>query len=101
MLLLPALNAMFDISTTRTMGTRIHSPAMIYWLLFLLSLGCALLAGHGMAAVKPRSWFHTIGFAVIVSVAAFVILELEYPRAGLIGERGYDQVLAELRETMK
>ena len=93
MLLMPALNTMFDITTTRTMATRTHSPPMIYWLLFLLSLGCAFLAGHGMAFVKPRSWFHAIGFAVIVSIAVFVILALEYPRAGLINESVYDQVL--------
>jgi len=101
MLLLPALNAMFDITTTRTMAARSHPPLVIYWLLFLLGLGCALLAGHAMAGMKTRNWFHAAGFAAFVSVVVFVIVDLEYPRMGLINLGAYDQVLVDLRDSMK
>ena len=100
-LLLPALNTMFDITTTRTMAARSHPPGIIYWLLFLLGLGCALLAGYAMAGVKTRSWLHAAGFAAFVSIVVFVIVDLEYPRMGLINLGAYDQVLVELRESMK
>ncbi|HEX3233527.1 MAG TPA: hypothetical protein VHR41_04990 [Gemmatimonadales bacterium] len=48
-LLLPALNQMFDLSTTRLASTRIHPPAIIYGLLGVVSLLCALPGGirHG------------------------------------------------------
>ena len=101
MLLLPALNEMFDITTTRTMAARTHPPGVIYGLLFVLGLGCALLAGHAMAGVKTWSWFHAAGFAAFVSVVAFVIVDIEYPRMGLIRLAAFDQVLVELRDSMK
>jgi len=101
MLLLPALNEMFDITTTRTMAARIHPPSVIYWLLFVLGLGCALLAGHAMAGVKNWSWLHAVAFAVFITAAVYVILEIEYPRMGLIRLSEFDSVLVELRDGMK
>jgi hypothetical protein len=70
-------------------------------MLFLLSFGCSMLAGYGMAAGRERSWGHMVGFAVITAVAVYVILDLEYPRLGLIRVDAADQALIELRETMK
>ena len=49
MLLLPALNQMIDITTTRTMATQMHPPTIVFVLLFGLGLGCALMAGYAMA----------------------------------------------------
>ncbi|MEK7315252.1 MAG: DUF4239 domain-containing protein [Candidatus Eisenbacteria bacterium] len=99
-LLLPALNAMIDITTTRTMAARIHPPRIIYALLFVLALGCALMAGYGMAARRERSWLHILGFVVTAVIAIYVILDLEYPRRGLFRIDAYDQVLVELLESM-
>src|SRR5262249_1787251 len=49
-LLLPALNAMIDITTTRTLATHMHPPTIIMAMLFGLALACALLAGTGLCA---------------------------------------------------
>src|SRR6516225_156541 len=46
MLLLPALNAMFDITTTRTEAARVHPPLMIFGMLGALTLACSLFAGR-------------------------------------------------------
>jgi hypothetical protein len=100
-LLLPALNEMFDITTTRTMAARTHPPTVIYQLLFFLGLGCALFAGHAMAGDKTWSWLHALGFAAFVALAVYVILEIEFPRAGLIRISAFDQVLVDLRDSMK
>ena len=100
-LFLPALNAMIDITTTRTTATRFHPPAIIYVLLILLALASALLAGHAMATAKARSWAHVVGFAVAMAVSLYVILEIEYPRLGLIRVDSFDETLAELRQLMK
>ena len=101
MLLLPALNQMIDITTTRTMAARIHPPLIIPGMLVALTLVSGLLAGYGMAGARTRSWLHMIGFAVTLSLAVFVILDLEYPRMGFIRVDAADQVLVELRESMK
>jgi hypothetical protein len=101
MLLLPALNQMIDITTTRTMAAQMHPPLVIFALLFALSLGGALLAGYGMAGGKSRSWVHMIGFAAVLAVAVNVIIDIEYPRLGLIRVGAFDQALVELRDSMK
>jgi len=101
MLLLPALNQMIDITTTRTMALQLHPPTIIYTMLFALALASALLAGYGMAGAKSRSWLHILGFAAVMAVAVYVILDLEFPRLGLIQVDAFDRALVELRESMK
>ena len=100
-LILPALNAMFDITTTRTLATRFHPPRIIFAMLMALALAAALLAGHGMSTAKTHSWTHVLGFAAAMAASLYVILEIEYPRLGLIRVDSFDQALVELRELMK
>jgi hypothetical protein len=99
-LLLPALNSMIDITTTRTMVTQMHPPTVVFAMLFGLALAASLLAGYGMTGSKVRSWFHMLGFALVMAVAVYVILDLEYPRLGLIRVDDFDQALVDLRESM-
>nr|MCU0808671.1 DUF4239 domain-containing protein [Candidatus Contendobacter sp.] len=105
MLLLPALNEMIDITTTRTMATHMHPPIAIYAMLVGLALASALLAGllagYGMAGGRSRNWLHMIGFATVMAVAVYVIIDLEFPRLGLIRVDAFDQALVELRASMK
>jgi hypothetical protein len=101
MLLLPALNQMFDIATTRTMAMQMHPPAVIFLLLFGLALAGALLAGYGMAAGRHRPWVHMVVFAAVVALAVYVIIDIEYPRLGLIRVDAFDQALVDLRAGMK
>lgn len=99
-LLLPALNAMIDITTTRTMATLMHPPAVVFVMLFGLALVASLLAGYGMTGSKVRSWFHMLGFALVMAIAVYIILDIEYPRLGLIRVDAFDQALVDLRESM-
>jgi len=100
MLMLPALNEMIDITTTRVVATENHPPDIIFILLGGLSLFSALLAGYGMSC-RGRSWLHVITYAAIISITVFVILDLEYPRRGLIRIDAADRVLIELGQSMK
>jgi hypothetical protein len=99
-LLLPALNAMFDTATTRTMAKQMHPPTIVFIMLFGLALAASLLAGYGMTGSKARCWFHMFGFAVVMAIAVYVILDIEYPRLGLIRVDDFDQALIDLRESM-
>jgi hypothetical protein len=101
MLILPALNQMIDITTTRTAALRMHPPPVIFAMLVSLMLAGSLLAGYGMAASRTRSWLHILAFAATMSVAVYVILDFEFPRVGLIRLDAFDQVLVDLRDTMK
>jgi hypothetical protein len=98
--LLPAINGMIDITATRTMAAQMHPPAIVFIMLFVLPLASALLAGYGMVG-KSRSWLHILCFAFVISVTVFVILDLEYPRLGLIRIEAFDQALVDLRNNMK
>ena len=100
MLLLPALNQMIDITTTRTMATMMHPPLVVFLMLGALALMSALLAGHGMASGGQRSWVHVLGFATIVAATVYVIVDMEYPRFGMIRVDAVDQVLRDLRQSM-
>ena len=100
-LLLSALNAMIDITTTRTMMARLHPPAIIGVLLFGISLASALLAGYTMGtSSKSRSVLHMLAFAAVTSLAVYVILDLEFPRLGLIQVRDFDKALVDVRASM-
>jgi len=100
-LVLPALNAMFDIASERTAALETHPPPLVFALLIALALACALLAGFAMAASKLTHWTHRLAFAFVVSITVYAILDLEYPRRGLVRVDGFDQILVELREGMK
>lgn len=101
MLLVPALNAMFDIATTRTMAARSHMPDAIFALLVVLALVGGLVGGYAMSANPTRSWLHITGFAVALALTVAVIIDLEFPRIGLIRLDQYDRVLMDLRASMR
>jgi hypothetical protein len=100
MLLLPALNQMIDITTTRLMATRTHPPGIVFVLLVALALAGALLAGFAMAEGKGRSWVHILAFATVLATTVWITIDLEYPRLGLIRVDAADAVLADLRRSM-
>jgi hypothetical protein len=101
MLLLPALNEMIDITTTRTVAAQTHPPDIIYAMLIALALGCSFMAGYGMSEESKHSRIHVIAFALIMTFAVYVILDLEYPRMGFIRITAVDQVLRDVRNTMR
>ena len=101
MLLLPSLNEMFDIAEARLLAMRMHPPAVIWVMLATVALAAALLAGYGMAGGHARNWVFMVGFAATTAVALYVIVDLEYPRLGLIRVDSFDQALVEVRATMK
>ena len=97
--LLPSLNAMFDIVTTRNTSTRSHPPFAIYLLLGVLCAVGAMLFGYSIGPSRNPNWLHRLAFAGVMALAIYVILDLEFPRRGLIRIDGEDKVLMELRQS--
>ena len=79
----------------------LHPPLVIYAVLAVVSLGCALLVGYEMGASEARSWLHVIGYAVVVAFILYVIVDFEYPRLGLIRIEAFDRYLVDVRNAMK
>jgi hypothetical protein len=100
MLVLPALDSMFDMTLLRTAAGFQHPPGAIFGLLFVLALSASFIAGHGFAG-KGRSWLPMLGFAIATTIAIYVILDLEFPRVGLIRVDAADRFLLDLRTGMK
>ena len=91
---------MIDITTTRAVAAKNHPPPAIYAMLVLISLASALLIGYSMAANARRSWIHILLMSLSIAIAIYVILDLEFPRLGLIRVDMADQVLIETRRSM-
>jgi len=101
LLVLPALNQMFDITTVRVTATQMHPPVIVYAMLIGLALASALLAGYQTAGERAYDWVHQLGFAGIVAFTAYVILDIEYPRLGFVRIDAIDQLLVSVRQGMK
>jgi hypothetical protein len=97
---LPPANDMFDLSTTRFMAAQQHPPVAVFLMLGLLVLVSGLLAGYGMAKAERQSALHLFGFAAIMALSVYLILDIEYPRLGLVRIDSFDRALIELRATM-
>jgi len=100
-LVLPALNDLIDITTTRDAATLTHGSLFIGGFLIAVCLLAALLAGRAMARASRRPLFHIVIFAALISATVYINLDLEYPRIGLIRTGVVDQALVALRESMR
>ncbi|MCE5230393.1 DUF4239 domain-containing protein [bacterium] len=101
MLLMPALNAMFDILTTQKMAGLAHPPLIVFAMLFGLAVISSLLVGYDMGGIRQRHWIHLMGFAATIAFALYVVVDLEYPRLGLIRIDHFDQAMVDLLAQMK
>jgi hypothetical protein len=99
-LLLPAVNAMFDIANTRVLSTQMHPPFVVFGLLLGLALVSAFFAGIGLSTTAGRHRIYTFGFALTMAGAVHVILDLEYPRLGALRLDEFDRALIDVRATM-
>jgi hypothetical protein len=99
-LLLPAVNSMIEITTTRTAAIQMHPPLAIYIMFAVIALVAAMFAGYGAADRKVSNWVHRFGFAAVVTLAVYIIVDFDYPRLGLIRVTSMDQMMVDLRRTM-
>ena len=100
MALLPPLNEMFDIASTRTAMTQAHPPFAIFGMLVALALVSSFMIGFGMAGSRNRSGVHMVAYAAVLATVIYVIVDLEFPRLGLIQVSGADQILVDVRKGM-
>jgi hypothetical protein len=99
-LVLPALNAMFDITTTRLMARLNHPPIIIYIMLIALSLFSALLVGYDLPQSSRRNLLYMTSYAIIISIVLYLILDMEMPHYGFITIDNADQVLVNMASGM-
>jgi len=101
MLVLPALNAMIDVSSAETIIVTTHSPSILLGLLVVLGFLSSVMAGYALSPNEKRPWLHMLGFGFMIALTIFVIIDLEFPRAGFVRVNRADHVLYELRAQME
>lgn len=100
-LLVPALNDVFDEASRRAAATKVHPPLVVFLLLYLLALACALQAGWRLGRAKQRHRAQVLGFAGVVALTLGITTDLEFPRYGYIRLDDYDVLLADVRQGMR
>ena len=54
-----------------------------------------------MAKRKDRGWFHWLLYAVVIAITIFTVMDLDYPRFGLIRLNSADTALINLRDSIR
>jgi len=99
-MLIPSVNEMIDLEAARIAARHIHAPVPIFVLLIVLAFACALFAGIGIGRKDIDSRLYPVAFATMLTVTVFVIVDMEFPRAGLIRIDALDSLLVEARAGM-
>ena len=94
--MIPALNAMFDITTTRNAATLDKVPVVIYYLLLIICLTAALMVGYS-GGLKP-DWTMVLCFSLMISLTVYLIIDLDRPRRGVITMDMANSQIVKLRE---
>jgi len=100
LLVIPAVNAMIDTATIRTASSIAHLPMIIFLLLFALALASAFISGLTMGLHDQRSVTQMVGYTLVMAISIWVILEVEFPRMGLIRLDTADEALYDVLSEM-
>lgn len=99
---IPALNQMIDVTTTRAIAQLSHTPKLLFIVVVILTLVCSLLAGYVLANTKTlHVGVYVVTFAVVMTLTVYIIFDLDYPRFGLIQLEFADKALFDVMAGMK
>jgi hypothetical protein len=96
--MIPALNEMFDIRTSRLVGELARVPASIVWMLFILAWVNAFYVGYSSAAKGTLDWVPALGFCILTAVVVYITLDLDRPRRGFIQLNSSEKAMLELKD---
>lgn len=98
--ILPEASDMFDASENQRLAMKFHPPPIIWQALVGLSLVGSLVAGYNLGIQKSRDWFLILVYAILMTGTIAIIMNLEYPRVGLISLDDFDIELINLRNSL-
>ncbi len=97
--MIPALNAMIDITTTRTAVNIDKVPNVVIYLLIIICITVAFMVGY--ASQNRPDWVVMISFAAMISFTVFLIIDLDRPRRGVITLNSVNAHVVQLRDMFK
>lgn len=98
---LSAVNNLLEVGNRRKASVRMRVPSVVFVLLFGMAVFGSILAGYAMATSHTRKPLHMLAFAAGLSLTIYVILDLEYPRSGIISLDGMETSLVRVRDEME
>jgi len=96
--MIPAINTMIDVTTSRLAGERAKVPESILIMLFLLALITAFYSGYSEGRKGKIDWLVQTGFCLLVSLVILFTYDLDRPRRGFVNLDGPNQTIIELRK---
>lgn len=99
--MIPALNAMIDITTEREAALKATVPESVLMLLFIISLCCSFFIGYCVAHDKRLNRLAVGGFIFLTTIVIYVIMDLDRPRRGIINLDSNHQYIKDLRTILK
>jgi hypothetical protein len=99
-LLAQVLNQMFELAAKQRAAILMHPPMVVFAIMFVVALIASMLAGYAMATRGSRDRLRTLCFSTVTAFAFYVILDIEFPRLGLIRVDAADQALLDVRALM-
>jgi hypothetical protein len=94
--MVPALNSMIDIVTTRESARRSAVPGMILIVLCTLIIVSAFLSGYGSKSLE-RNKVLVVAFALVTTMALYLVVDLDKPRQGFVNLDATEQLMVNLR----
>ena len=95
--MIPALNSMIEIVRVRESGRKAKVPALILTMLLALTLLSSFLVGYGDKG-KHRNRVMVCTFSLMITIALYLIIDLDRPRRGLLNLDSAEQNITALRE---
>jgi hypothetical protein len=96
--MIPALNAMIDITTSRKAGEVAKVPESILWMLFALAAISAFYSGYAGTMKGRNDWLIEIGFCLLVAVVVYFTLDLDRTRRGLVTLDTANKTIVDIRK---
>jgi hypothetical protein len=98
--MIPALNNMMDIVTTREAERESHVPTLVLWVLLTFIVLGAFLLGADVSG-RTRKRLPIFAYAFVMSLTLNLIIELSQPSTGLINFDAIQRRFVDLRELVK
>lgn len=81
---LPPVNDVIDVHSTRLSAGRKRLPALVMGLLIACSLMAMLVIGYGSGMGGRRRAAFTMALAILIAAGLWITIDLDHPRAGLM-----------------
>jgi CDP-diglyceride synthetase len=97
--MIPSLNATIDVVSTREASRKAVVPRLILQVLSFLTLVSSFLSGYGTINFE-RNKVLVIAFAIMTTLALYLVYDLNRPRQGFINLNSVHQLMVNLRSSL-